>query len=71
MSLRQRHNINIVGNGPRTILLAHGYGCDQVMWRFITPALQNDFRVVSFDHTGAGKSDLTQYDRRKYGTLSG
>jgi sigma-B regulation protein RsbQ len=71
MSVTQRHNINIAGTGEKTILFAHGYGCDQVMWRFIVPAFQNEYRVVLFDHVGAGKSDLSHYNRKKYGTLKG
>lgn len=53
------------------MLLAHGYGCDQLMWRFLTPAFQNDYRVVLFDYIGAGRSDLSRYSREKYGTLQG
>lgn len=71
MSIFQRHNINIVGTGSKTMLLAHGYGCDQMMWRFLVPPFQNDYRIVLFDHVGAGKSDLSHYSRDKYGTLDG
>ncbi len=71
MSTFERHNINIVGTGGKTMLLAHGFGCDQVMWRFLVPAFQNDYRIVLFDHIGAGKSDLSQYSRDKYATLDG
>jgi sigma-B regulation protein RsbQ len=71
MSIFKRHNINIVGTGNKTILFAHGYGCDQMMWRFLVPAFQDDYRVVLFDHVGAGKSDLSSYSREKYGNLNG
>jgi len=71
MSVFQRNNINIVGNGSKTMLLAHGYGCDQNMWRFLTPAFVDDYRVVLFDLVGAGKSDLSQYSREKYAVLKG
>jgi sigma-B regulation protein RsbQ len=71
MSLVQRHNINIVGEGSKTMILAHGYGCDQVMWRFVTPELQQEYRIVLFDYVGAGKSDLSAYSRHKYGSLEG
>jgi sigma-B regulation protein RsbQ len=66
-----RNNINIVGTGPKTMLLAHGFGCDQNMWRFIVPAFQRDYRVVLFDQVGAGKSDLSQYRRERYSSLQG
>src|SRR5580693_5413540 len=71
MSTFKKHNINIIGSGEKTMILAHGYGCDQVMWRFLTPAFQDGYRIVLFDHVGAGKSDLSAYSREKYGTLSG
>jgi sigma-B regulation protein RsbQ len=53
------------------MLFAHGFGCDQGMWRHVAPAFAADHRVVLFDHVGAGGSDSAAYDRRKYGTLSG
>jgi len=71
MSIFHRHNINLVGTGSKTMLLAHGYGCDQIMWRFLVPAFQNDYRIVLFDYVGAGKSDLSQYSREKYASLDG
>jgi sigma-B regulation protein RsbQ len=71
MSITRRHNIHIVGNGSKTMVLAHGYGCDQIMWRFLTPEFQNDYRIVLFDHVGAGKSDLSAYSRQKYASLNG
>lgn len=71
MSVYQRNNIHVVGSGERTMLLAHGFGCDQNMWRFLVPAFQKDYRVVLFDHVGAGKSDLLCYQHNKYSTLEG
>lgn len=53
------------------MLFAHGFGCDQHMWRFITPAFENDYRLVQFDYVGAGKSDLSAYDPQRYATLDG
>lgn len=71
MSTFEKHNIKILGDGEKTMLLAHGYGCDQAMWRFLSAAFQDEYRVVLFDHVGAGGSDLSQYSREKYGTLDG
>jgi sigma-B regulation protein RsbQ len=71
MSLSHRNNIHIAGTGPKTMMLAHGFGCDQQMWRFLVPAFQRDYRIVLFDHVGAGQSDLSQYRRDKYSTLQG
>jgi sigma-B regulation protein RsbQ len=53
------------------MLFAHGFGCDQAMWRDVAAAFEDDFRVVLFDHVGAGRSDLSAYDPAKYSTLSG
>ena len=53
------------------MLFAHGFGCDQNMWRFVTPAFEDDFRIVLFDYVGSGKSDLTAYSAERYATLDG
>lgn len=71
MSIQQRNNIHCYGNGEHTIMFAHGYGCDQQMWRFIYPAYSKDYRIILFDLTGSGASDLSAYDRNKYGDLYG
>jgi sigma-B regulation protein RsbQ len=55
----------------RPIVFAHGFGCDQGMWRFVAPDFEVDHRVVLFDQVGSGNSDLSAYDRDKYGSLSG
>src|SRR4051812_25078789 len=70
-AIYQRNNIHVEGSGSKTIVFAHGYGCDQVMWRYLTPAFANDYRLILFDHVGAGKSDLSRYSREKYGSLNG
>src|SRR5688572_28716053 len=71
MSALQRNNVVVSGSGQRTIVFAHGYGCDQNMWRFVAPAFEDRFRVVLFDHVGAGRSDVSAYDANKYSTLDG
>lgn len=53
------------------MMLAHGFGCDQNMWRFVAPAFEGEYRVVLFDLVGAGGSDLAAYDRVKYDSLQG
>jgi sigma-B regulation protein RsbQ len=53
------------------MVFAHGFGCDQNMWRLITPAFESEYRVVLFDHIGAGGSDLSAYDPKKYSSLEG
>ncbi len=66
-----RNNVRLSGQGRAVMIFAHGYGCDQNMWRFVAPAFADTHRVVLFDHVGAGASDLTAYDPKKYGTLHG
>ena len=53
------------------MLLAHGFGCDQNMWRYITPAFEDDYRIVLFDYVGSGNSDIAAYDPERYSTLEG
>jgi sigma-B regulation protein RsbQ len=66
-----RHNVKISGRGERTMMFAHGFGCDQNMWRFVAPHFEDRFRVVLFDHIGAGGSDLSAYDAGRYASLQG
>ncbi|MFL5814066.1 MAG: alpha/beta fold hydrolase [Bdellovibrionia bacterium] len=71
MDILQRNNVKLNGKGEQPMLFAHGYGCDQNMWRFVAPAFENDYRTILFDHVGAGRSDLRAYDRKKYSSLQG
>jgi sigma-B regulation protein RsbQ len=66
-----RNHVNVSGSGTQPMLFAHGFGCDQNMWRFLTPAFERDYRIVLFDYVGAGKSDLSAFDPRRYSTLDG
>jgi sigma-B regulation protein RsbQ len=71
MDVIRRNNVHVSGRGVQPMVFAHGFGCDQNMWRLVAPAFEESHRVVLFDHVGAGKSDTSAYDRRKYGTLDG
>jgi sigma-B regulation protein RsbQ len=53
------------------MVFAHGFGCDQNMWRYVTPAFEDDYRIVLFDYVGSGRSNKTLYDRERYGSLDG
>jgi sigma-B regulation protein RsbQ len=70
-SIRQRNNVRVLGAGTQPMVFAHGFGCDQNMWRWITPAFENDYRIVLYDQVGAGQSDLSAYRSEKYRTLAG
>lgn len=71
MNVLIRNNVTVTGRGKRFMVFAHGYGCDQNMWRFVAPAFEADHRVVLFDHVGSGKSDPAAFDRSKYSSLMG
>lgn len=66
-----RNNVNISGQGSRVMMFSHGFGCDQSMWTQVAKSFEPDFKVVLFDHVGAGRSDLSAYDSKKYSTLDG
>jgi sigma-B regulation protein RsbQ len=67
----RRNNVKIFGSGQETMMFAHGFGCDQNMWRFITPAFENEYRIILFDYVGAGQSDVSSYHEERYSSLRG
>lgn len=69
--ITKRNNIKIIGEGNKTLLLSHGFGCDQNMFRFITPEFEKHFKIVLFDHVGSGNSDISAYNFDKYENLNG
>jgi sigma-B regulation protein RsbQ len=71
LSASIRNNVQITGKGVQPILLAHGFGCDQHMWRYIVPAFEEDYKVILFDYVGHGQSDLNSYNRERYASLRG
>lgn len=71
MDVLQRNNVKVSGHGSQPMLFAHGFGCDQTMWRFLTPAFEDDYRIVLFDYVGSGKSDLSAWDPARYSSLEG
>ena len=72
MTVTERNNVSLRGAvRGQPMVFAHGFGCDQNMWRYVAPAFERDYRVVLFDHVGAGNSDPAANDRDKYGSLAG
>ena len=71
MSATARNNVRTRGSGEQSMVFAHGFGCDQNMWRHVAPAFEEQFQTVLFDNVGAGASDLSTYTASKYSTLSG
>ncbi|MGW1215913.1 alpha/beta fold hydrolase [Streptomyces sp. NPDC002499] len=72
MNVRGRNHVTVTGvvGGP-VVVLAHGFGCDQNMWRLVVPTLEKDFTVVLFDHVGSGRSDASAWTRERYSSLDG
>ncbi|MBK5992481.1 alpha/beta fold hydrolase [Streptomyces microflavus] len=72
MDVRRRNNVAVTGcaDGP-VLLLAHGFGCDQNMWRLLTPTLAKSYRMVLFDYVGSGRADPSAWDERRYSSLEG
>ncbi|MCK6190547.1 alpha/beta hydrolase [Pseudomonas sp. EYE_354] len=71
MDLRQRNNVNVIGNGTSTLVFSHGFGCNQAMWNDLAPQFADRFRMVMYDLVGAGLSDLAAFDKAKYSALDG
>lgn len=71
MNLQQRNNVHVMGDGRATLIFSHGFGCDQAMWRLISPHYAGRFNVVLYDLVGAGNSAIEAYDSEKYATLNG
>jgi sigma-B regulation protein RsbQ len=70
-AISTRNHVTVSGRGVQPMLFAHGFGCDQNMWRFVAPAFADDYRVVLFDYVGSGKSDLAAYNPERYANLNG
>jgi sigma-B regulation protein RsbQ len=72
MDVVARHSVKITGRPDgQPMIFAHGFGCDQHMWRYVAPRFEDEFKVIVFDHVGAGGSDLSAYDVERYSTLAG
>jgi sigma-B regulation protein RsbQ len=72
VNVLERNNVSVAGRmDGRPMIFAHGFGCDQQMWRYVAPEFEADHKVVLFDHVGAGGSDLSAYEPDRYGTLDG
>jgi sigma-B regulation protein RsbQ len=69
--LTTRNNITLTGSGEKVIFFVHGFGCNQLMWRFVAPAFEKDHKIVLIDLVGCGASDETAYDYNKYDSLDG
>lgn len=67
-----RNHVTVTGRpGGPVVMLAHGFGCDQNLWRLVVPMLEHEFTVVLFDHVGAGQSDLSAWNAQRYADMDG
>ncbi|MFI8192100.1 alpha/beta fold hydrolase [Streptomyces sp. NPDC085946] len=72
MDIRRRNNVTVTGSPDApVVILAHGFGCDQNMWRLVVPSLAERYRVVLFDYVGSGGSDLSAWSEERYSSLDG
>ncbi|PZX56092.1 sigma-B regulation protein RsbQ [Algoriphagus ratkowskyi] len=70
-SILKRNNVNVLGEGSKVLVFAHGFGCDQNAWKHLIPFFSENYKLVLLDYIGAGKSDLASYDSQKYASLEG
>jgi sigma-B regulation protein RsbQ len=71
MNVQKRNNVHVFGDGPVTLVFAHGFGFDQTIWRYLTDAFASRYQIILLDLVGSGQSDLSAYDRVRHGTLEG
>ncbi|WP_225414226.1 alpha/beta fold hydrolase [Stigmatella hybrida] len=70
-SIQQRNHVHVLGQGPETLIFAHGFGANQQAWRHQVAAFQDRYRIVLFDHVGSGQSDVHAYNPQRHNSLHG
>ena len=71
LNIQLRNNVKIFGTGTQPMLFAHGFGCNQNFWRYVAPAFEDSYKIVTFDYVGSGDSDHEAYNPERYGSLTG
>ncbi|CAN6698269.1 unnamed protein product [Malus baccata var. baccata] len=69
--VEEAHNVGVVGSGQQVLVLAHGIGTDQSIWKYLVPHLVDDNRVIMYDNMGAGTTNPEYFDFERYSTLEG
>jgi pimeloyl-ACP methyl ester carboxylesterase len=69
--VEEAHNVKVLGTGSRFIVLAHGFGTDQSVWKHLVPHLLDEFRVILYDNMGSGTTNPDYFDFERYSTLEG
>lgn len=70
-TIQHRNNVRVIGRGNKVLMFAHGFGCDQTMWRFVKDKMKDDYNIVTFDYVGCGQSDIGAFNPSYYATLDG
>lgn len=70
-TLLEAHNVRVVGNGKEIVVLGHGFGTDQSVWKHVLPHLVDDYKVILFDNMGAGTTDPEYFSFKRYSNLYG
>lgn len=70
MDILKRNNVTVFGKGSQFLIFSNGFGCDQNVWRYVTPHFEKDYKIVLFDHVGTGKSDIDAYSPDRYNDLN-
>ncbi|XP_015901630.2 probable esterase KAI2 [Ziziphus jujuba] len=69
--VEEAHNVKVLGTGKEFVVLVHGFGTDQSVWKHLVPHLVEDYRVVLYDNMGAGTTNPDYFDFERYATLEG
>lgn len=70
-SLFQLHNVRVTGSGEEVVVLGHGFGSDQSVWKQVISHFVDDYKLVLFDNLGAGTTDPDYFSFDRYSTLQG
>ncbi|KAL3526854.1 hypothetical protein ACH5RR_011510 [Cinchona calisaya] len=69
--VEEAHNVKVLGSGEKAIILGHGFGTDQSVWKHLVPHLVDEYRVVLYDNMGAGPTNPDYFDFERYSSLEG
>ncbi|XP_016558852.1 probable esterase KAI2 isoform X2 [Capsicum annuum] len=69
--VEEAHNVKVMGSGSKTVVLGHGFGTDQSVWKHLVPALVDEYRVVVYDNMGSGPTNPDYFDFERYSSLEG
>ncbi|XP_075501368.1 karrikin insensitive 2 receptor IA [Primulina tabacum] len=70
-TVEETHNVQVLGSGQQTVVLGHGFGTDQSVWKHLVPHLVDNYRVIVYDNMGAGPTNPDYFDFERYATLEG